>query len=184
MANTRSDVMANRLAQPAVINSVRKQKQRVYSKRSVVVSVAGDGAGHLYVLDRFSAFDTILALYMNNTADAGWTDMNIGVYAGDADGQTSAGDWTVADQTLITSCQDIIVDGANRAAASAGHDELFGTGTNGIAETLEGLPLWEMCATVSAKPKQGTQYDLVMQSVGDPAGGGTAVIVVLYGAGT
>lgn len=183
MANTRSDVMALRLGDPATLLSVRKSHGRVHMRRASAVSVAGDGVGHLYVLERFSAFDVLLFAYCNNTADAGWTDINVGVYAGDADGQTSAGDWTVADQTLITSCQDIIVDGANRAAASAGHDELFGTGTNGIAENLEGLPLWEMCATVSTKPKGGTQYDLVAQSVGDPAGGGTMVWTFFYTAG-
>ncbi len=181
MANTTSNIMANvLLGGTGTKNTASEAGGRVRIKRGTVSSAAADAAGHLYPLARFKATDRLIAIYLNNTADAGWTDMNIGVYAGAADGLTTVGDWGSTDQTAVDA--DILVDGASLALASAGHDELLGTGSNAFAENLEGSMLWEMAGVASA-PAADVQYDVVMESVANPAGGATLGFTILYTTG-
>jgi hypothetical protein len=171
MANTRSDFFTQLLARPMGFNSIGSAGAVKRYRRGQVATTASEGAGHLYPVLRVSAFDRILKLEISNTADAGLTDLIIGAYV--------AGDWSVADQSLAASTADRLVDGANRAAATTVPVNVYGTGTNAFGEALQGKPLWEQLGIASA-PAPGTVYDLVIQSVGDPAGGATLVVECEY----
>jgi len=176
MANSRSTLMANLLAKPITMNDVHEARGQVRVEIAEVVSIAGDAAGHLYVLTRLKATDRILAIFVQNTADAGWTDCNIGPWA--------AGDWVTADQVVVDA--DVLVDGL---ALTGARDDLedagsmpLGSGANALAPTLAWKAIWEV-AGLAAAPDPGTQYDIVMQSIGDPAGGGTARFMFLVATG-
>lgn len=173
MANSRSDVAANSLTKPPTLNAIGASHGQKRYRRASVATQAADAANHFYVLFRgVSAFDRILKLDISNTADAGMTDLNVGAYV--------SGDWTVADQSLVAgTIEDILVDGANRAAATTQPVNIYGTGTNAFTEDKQGLPLWQQLG-LSAAPAPGTVYDIAMRSIGNPAGGGTYVAEMEY----
>ena len=174
MANTLNDIFTNNLATRREWNSIGVVGSQVLCQVSTTTVAAADAAGRLYPLFRLPAQARILNLAPSNTADAGLTDCNVGVYP-----KTN---WSAGDGTAISA--DVLVDGESLAAASfasAGPTNRLGKGTNGLAENLYMKPLWQV-AGVSADPGPGVEYDIVMQSVGDPAGC-TMIWVVLYTAG-
>lgn len=175
MANTRSDLIANLLA--GTKNAVGTDGSRVRYRRASFSTSAAEALNNLYPLFRASAADRIIDLNVSNTADAGMVDLNVGAYV--------IGDWTVADQSLVSgTVEDRLVDGANRAAATTQPVNIWGTGTNSFGEALQGLPLWQVLG-LAAAPTPGTQYDIVLKAVGasDPAGGGTYIFESTYIAG-
>ncbi len=169
MANARSDWFANVLAKPPVMNSMGSSRAEVKTIRVEVATLVGHGAGHYYPLFRLPAQARLWSLKVSNTADAGLTDCNIGLY--------QKADWTLADGVVID--EDILVDGANIAAASGVAVERLGAGTTAYAEGLEGKPLWQV-AGVAADPGAGVEYDIALRSVGDPAGGATIVVIAQF----
>lgn len=174
MANTLNDIFTNNLATRREWNSVGVHGATVLCDVSTTTVAAADAAGRLYPLFRLPAQARILSLIPSNTADAGLTDCNVGVYP--------KTDWSLADGTTILA--DILCDGENLSAASfasAGPTSRLGKGTNGLAENLYMKPLWQV-AGVAADPGPGVEYDIVMQSVGDPAGC-TMIWVITYTAG-
>ncbi len=176
MANTRSDFMTAVLT-PGLTNPVGVSGARKRYRRGSFPTLSAEAAGHIYPIFRVSAHDRIIKIECSNTADAGMTDLNIGVY--------NAGDWSVADQVLVTgTAADILVDGANRAAATTVPTNIFGTGTNAFAESLQGVPLWQQVG-LAAAPTPGTQWDIALVAAGasNPAGGGTYVFEMEYLAG-
>lgn len=173
MANTRSDLITNLFAK--VANPLGQNGSRVRYRMAAVGTSSGHPANHLYVMFRVLATDRVISLNISNTADAGMTDLNVGAYV--------AGDWTLADQVVVPgTAEDRLVDGANRAAATTQPVNIWGTGTNAFAESLQGRPLWQQLG-LAAPPQPGTEYDICIRSVGDPAGGGTYVAEMLYVAG-
>lgn len=175
MANTRSDLIANIIA--GTKNAVGTDGSRVRYRRAQFSTSAAEAANNLYPLFRASAADRIIDMNVSNTADAGMTDLNVGAY--------NIGDWSVADQAVVTgTVEDRLVDGANRAAATTQPVNILGTGTNAFGEALQGTPLWQMLG-LAAAPPPGTQYDIVLKAAGasDPAGSATYVIESTYIAG-
>lgn len=174
MANTLNDIFTNNLASRREWNSIGTVRAHQLVQVSTTTIPSTDGAGRLYPLFRVPAQARIVSLIPSNTADAGLTDCNVGVYP--------KTDWSAGDGTAIS--VDCLCDGEDlhlASFASGGPANRLGKGTNGLAENLFMKPLWQV-AGVSADPGAGVEYDIVMQSVGDPAGC-TLIWVITYTAG-
>lgn len=170
MSNTRSDVLANILATPPVMSNVMMFGGVKTYARAQFSTSAAEAANHFYPLIRIPAHWCIIKAEVSNTADAGMTDLDVSVY--------NAGDWTTADQALVSGIAvDKFVDGANRAAATTVPVNIWGTGTNSFTEDLQGKPLWQQ-AGLATQPTPGTVWDVVLKAVGasNPAGGGIYVV--------
>lgn len=166
MAATESQLMTNIIADPVVMNDVRQKHARQRVDICRVTAVSGDGAGHLYRLTKLKASDVVTSIKLINTADAGFTDMNVGI-------------WTPSDTTddPVVVDADGLVDGYDASSAQATPVEILGTGTGAGAETDFGKGLWEFCPGGPASDPGQVEYEIVMQSVGDPAGCDVVVLV-------
>ena len=170
MANSRSDVMANLLQNPQVKSSTSRVGSRVRVKDCVVVLDNTEGAGHIVPLARFHAGDRILKIEGRYPAFVGATDVDIGLYA--------AGDWTVADQTVVD--QDILVSADNWTAAVAIFTDL---GTGAAGERAASATVNELWQDAALTANDGRLFDLAITFVADPGAAGTAVIRITYVAG-
>lgn len=172
MANTTSQLMTNNIAVPHAFNSVVENHARVRRDVCRVTAVAGDGAGHLYRLTKMSALYAVQSVKLANGADAGFTDMNVGIYTPSSD---------TADPVAIDA--DGLVDGFDASSAQLTPLEILGTGTGAGDPADFGKALWEFApAGPATKPQAGTEYEIVVQSVGNPAGA-DAVFIIEYTAG-
>lgn len=178
MANTPSNLMSNIFAGTKNATPVWGARARVIGP-SVITSVVGDAANHLYPVFRVSCQWRLRSIKAQIVADAGWTDCDFNLYAGNAAGTLDAGDWTLADQIAIPSSR--LSDANDFSSATAGADEILGFGASAYAEQHEGKRLWELVG-LSADPGN-IMWDIVMQSIGNPAGGGTGVFTLTYTAG-
>lgn len=165
MANTLSDLFANILSKPNVKNDSVLHGRPIWQAQAVILSANTDIAGQLYPLFRLSAFARLISLGFANTADAGWTSIEVGVWP--------KNDFTVSDGTAI-SATILVGTTLDAHLAQKGMKQVLGTGTGSYAPNLEGTPLWQQIG-VSAAPAPGTEYDIVMTSVAQPSGGGTMV---------
>jgi hypothetical protein len=171
MANTLSQIMTKLLSvtrwTPEDVHSSHARTRMTLAK---AVGVAGDAANHFYVLDRFKATDRILSLKWKVLVDdATWDDMNWGIYV--------AGDWNVADQDVID--ENAYADAVDMDTGVAPWAEAMGSGVAAANALIITGPMWE-AAGVSAEPAPGTQYDLVVKAMNDPAGGSTMEALITY----
>lgn len=170
MANSRSDVMANVLANPPVKNSVNRTGARVRVKDCVVVLDNTEAAGHIVPLARFQAGDRILKVEGRYPAFVGATDVDVGLYV--------AGDWTVADQAVVD--QDILVSADSWAAAVGIFTDL---GTGAAGERAASATVNELWQDAGLTANDGRQFDVALTFVTDPGAAGTAVVRITYVAG-
>lgn len=174
MANTLSQIMTKLLSatrwQPEDVHSSHARTRTSIAR---AVGVAGDLANHLYILDRFKATDRILSIKWKTLVnDANWSDMNFGIYA--------AGDWNSADQAAIDA--NCYADAVDMKTGVAAYAEALGAGVAAASALIITGPVWE-AAGVAAEPTPGTQYDLGVIAIADPAGGSTMEVCVTYVSG-
>jgi hypothetical protein len=162
MASTASDLITqfHNTDRPGTqgMSRIHQNHGRKRVKQIQVIPVVGDGAGHLYRLARMKAHDAITSIKIANSADAGLTDCNIGPWTPAADASTDP---------VTLSANDALCDGLNIAAGAAIPAEVLGTGSD-PAVTEFGQRIFEMAGLT--EPANGTEYEIVMQSVGNPAG--------------
>ena len=173
MANSRSDLMANLLASPSVLNKVSLSGGRRRSKTATVVLDNTEAAGHLVPLARFDSGDYIEDVYICADTLAGATDVNVGVW--------TAVDWTLADGVVKDA--DIFVDGMTMNNAGASDSVWLRMSVAAAAGQRTpaqfGRQLWQDAGDTVAPPP-GSQYDLVAQFVADPGAVATFKIKINY----
>lgn len=177
MANSRSDVMANVLANPPVKNTTSRVGSRVRVKDVLVVLDNTEAAGHLVPLARFSAFDRILKVEIAHATLAGATDVNVGPW--------TAVDWTLGDGVALDA--DILVDGYTMNVATAnGHfvDMAVNAGAGQRTNAQLFRELWEDAGIASQLlANQIRAIDLVVQFITDPGAAATIAFRITYVAG-
>jgi hypothetical protein len=183
MANTPSDLITNIYARPRVLNKVSRAHGALYGAVATTAVLAADVDARIYPVVRLPADARIWALFVANSAIAGGTDYDLGVY--------NAGDWTQADQAAKDA--DILVDGISMATArdemidpaqvlAAAIGSIFnclGQGTNAITGIQMFRELWEHAGD-AAEPQAGTEYDLAWTANTVGTAAGTIKTAVLY----
>lgn len=174
MANTRSDLMANVLATPTVLNRIQASGGRSRTKRALATVAGTESANHIFPLCRLKATDRILDLKIAAT-DLGTTvDADFGLH--------QAGDWTAADQTVVD--QDCLADAVVlSSAADTVWRSIYGSGAGAVDPPNTGLSLWQV-GGVSAQPAAGTEYDVTMTlTTVTGIAAGSVVVLVEYTSG-
>ena len=175
MANTVSQLMSNLRASPVVMSSIGEDHGRKRAKICRFATVSADGAGHQYRLCEMKAHDRITSIKVWNSADAGMTGIDIGIFTPEVA--------KVGTETLSAIDQDGLTDGQSLASAAVG-TELYGVGTNAVAEADYGKQLWEAAPNGPADdPIVGTLYEIVAVVAGNPGGGGDYAFIFEYTAG-
>ena len=177
MAATESQIMTNVIAAaPPALTTVGEKhaRQRVDICR-VASDISVDGAGHLYRLTKLRAHDRVTSIkYISETTMGGTDDMNIGI-------------WTPSNGTddPVVIDADGLVDGYDIDTAVAIPTEMLGTGAGSGGVDDFGKALWTYCpAGPASEPEPGTEYEIVLQSVGDPiTADSNMVFIIEYTAG-
>ncbi len=173
-AATESQIMTNVIASPIAMSNVREKHGRVRVDICRVQAVVGDAAGHLYRLTKLRANDAVISIkLLHLEADAGMSDLNVGIWTPSK---------TTADPVLVD--VDGLIDGHSATGAQSTFEELLGFGSNAGAEADFGKGLWEYCPGGPAtEPAPGTEYEIVVQSVGNPGATVNMVWAIQYMAG-
>jgi hypothetical protein len=154
------------------MTTVREKHARKRVDVCRIASLAADAAGHLYRLTKLKAQDSIVSIKLMNDADAGFTDMNIGIWTPSS---------TTDDPVVVDA--DGLVDGYDATLAQLTPVEILGTGTGAGDPENFGLGLWAYCPGGPASDPGDIQYEIVMQAVGNPAGSADVAIIIEYTAG-
>lgn len=174
MANTRSGLMANLLAKPAVKNSVDVGRAGVYSVRARIALSGGEASGHIFPLARFKATDRMLAIYLgrDDLATTAFS-AHLGLY--------TAGDWTVADQAVID--VDAYADALDLSTtATTTPVAILGSGAGSVIDGDQfARQLWEDAGAAS-EPTPGTEYDVCLTgaTITAPIAAAAATFIFLY----
>jgi hypothetical protein len=171
MAATESQIMTNRIADPITKTTVGENHARVRVDVCRLATLAADAAGHLYRLTQLRAHDRILSIQLVNTADAGMTTVDVGIF-------------TPSDSTTdpVAIDDDGLVVDYDMSSAQATPVEILGTGLTNAADF--GKALWEYNGGGPAnEPTPGTEYEIVANPGGNPAGGGDYTFIIYYTAG-
>ena len=123
MANTASDLMANILASPAVLNDVSVSRGRTRTERAVLTVAGTESALHIFPIARLPGSAHIMGMRVSNGAMGTTFTVDIGIFP-----ET---DWSAGDGTPIDA--DFYADGADLALASTLLVEVLGTGVVGEA---------------------------------------------------
>lgn len=141
--------------------------------RTKVATFTGDLAQNdILVLGRFKCTDTILSAKLYMTA--------FGVAATGDLGAYQAGDWTLADQSLVSgTAEDRFATAVTMNGAITAGTELWNESTTLTADLLA-KPLWVQCA-IATQPAAGTQYDIGLKVEGaNPPAAATVTVVFTY----
>ena len=175
MANSLSQLMTDLRAIPTVLANIGEDHGRVRVKVCRFSTLVAEAAGHQYRLCEMKADDRPLSIKVWNSADAGMTGVDIGIFTPEVG--------IVGTETLTAIDIDGLVDGATLSSAAAGVEH-YGAGTNAVPELVYGKSLWEACiAGPGSRPIVGTLYEIVASVAGNPAGGGDYSFLITYLAG-
>ncbi len=187
MANTLSDIMANALARPRVLNPALAVQGAVYFTRASTSVLAADADGRIYPVMRLPSHARILQVWVGNDAITGGTAYDLGLYV--------AGDWNSADQAVKD--VDIYADGISMATArnTLVHNDTAGAveaslGSRGVilgavvgGGAITGLQwarqVWQDAGDATA-PTPGTEYDLCWTAPTVGTAAGTIITGVMY----
>ena len=183
MANVLSDVFANMYTVPRTLNPALSVRGAVYFSRATVQLLAAHAAGTIYPMFRMTANARVLALFLANDALASVTDLNFGIY--------TAVDWTAGDGVVksvdkycdgisLAVARDEMIDPSQVLAGAIGSIfNVLGQGTNAITGIQWARRIFEDAGDAT-EPRPGTEYDLCLTSVSDPAGTGNVTMGLLY----
>jgi hypothetical protein len=134
-------------------------------------TLAAEGAGHIYRLAILDATDRVLSVRVVNTADAGMTTVDIGIWT--PSGSTS--------DPVVVDLDGLAVD-INLSGAQATPIEALGAGNTNQIDF--GKALWEYAPGGPAtQPAVGTKYEICAVPGGNPAGAGDYTFTIVYVSG-
>jgi hypothetical protein len=171
MANARSPLMGF-LSKPPSIASVYQGGGR--SRHKIATITADVATNTILVLARFKMSDILVSAKMVMTASGGASTGDFGGYV--------AGDWTVADQALISGVAEDRLGTAvvmNAAVLMPGTELLEAAA---LTADLLYKPLWQMLG-VATEPAPGTQVDLCLKVEAVDPGSMTVTVLFTYLAG-
>ncbi len=173
MANTRSDLMANMLANPAVQNDPRVTRGTLRYSAVMTVFAGTESANHYFPQRRFNILDRITHVEVVHS-DLGTTiAMDLGLY--------ESGDWTREDQAEKD--VDIWVDGRDFSSVRDLKATILGSGSGSVGAATQGRAVWQDAGDSEIPGDRGT-YDAAWKIIGAPtAVAGTITTFFTYVSG-